>query len=597
MCGIFGYVGKKTNAPKLVLQGLKLLEYRGYDSWGIGAKPISKLEIRNSKFIIEKHVGKIGDVTLNSQLSTLSSELSIGHTRWATHGGVTDINAHPHLDCTKSIAVVHNGIVENFQELKDDLIKKGHRFVSDTDTEVIPHLIEEFLKRRGFASSVRDAFNKLKGLNAIVVANAKSSEIIAAKNGSPLVIGVSKDGLYVSSDATGIVKHTRKVIFLEDNQMAILGQKIKLIILPNGSEIRPKVSNLTWKFEDAEKGKFKHFFLKEIYEQPKVLEGIATNSSQIKKISDLVRNAFGTFFIACGSASYSALAGTYLFSKIAKKHVNFAIGSEFNYLEDYIEKGTLVIPISQSGESVDVIEPVTRAKKKGAKIIGIVNVLGSTLYRISDYKILLNAGPEKAVVATKSLTAMIATMMLIAYSLVNKLREGRTLILKSSRNVGEILKDEYVGKIKKIARKLKDHEHIYVIGRGLSYATALEATLKIKEATYIHAEGFAAGELKHGVIALIDKKTPCMVFAPNDETYDEIISNAQEVKARGGYIIGIGPRNNEVFEEFLSTGDLGEATMISQIVVAQLLAYFLALERGVEDPDKPRNLAKSVTVK
>src|SRR3989344_3918193 len=597
MCGIFGYVGKKTNAPKLVLQGLKLLEYRGYDSWGIGAKPISKLEIRNSKFIIEKHVGKIGDVTLNSQLSTLSSELSIGHTRWATHGGVTDINAHPHLDCTKSIAVVHNGIVENFQELKDDLIKKGHRFVSDTDTEVIPHLIEEFLKRRGFASSVRDAFNKLKGLNAIVVANAKSSEIIAAKNGSPLVIGVSKDGLYVSSDATGIVKHTRKVIFLEDNQMAILGQKIKLIILPNGSEIRPKVSNLTWKFEDAEKGKFKHFFLKEIYEQPKVLEGIATNSSQIKKISDLVRNAFGTFFIACGSASYSALAGTYLFSKIAKKHVNFAIGSEFNYLENYIEKGTLVIPISQSGESVDVIEPVTRAKKKGAKIIGIVNVLGSTLYRISDYKILLNAGPEKAVVATKSLTAMIATMMLIAYSLVNKLREGRTLILKSSRNVGEILKDEYVGKIKKIARKLKDHEHIYVIGRGLSYATALEATLKIKEATYTHAEGFAAGELKHGVIALIDKKTPCMVFAPNDETYDEIISNAQEVKARGGYIIGIGPRNNEVFEEFLSTGDLGEATMISQIVVAQLLAYFLALERGVEDPDKPRNLAKSVTVK
>jgi len=228
----------------------------------LGDRGKANFEIRNSKFIIEKHVGKIGDVTLNSQLSTLSSELSIGHTRWATHGGVTDINAHPHLDCTKSIAVVHNGIVENFQELKDDLIKKGHRFVSDTDTEVIPHLIEEFLKRRGFASSVRDAFNKLKGLNAIVVANAKSSEIIAAKNGSPLVIGVSKDGLYVSSDATGIVKHTRKVIFLEDNQMAILGQKIKLIILPNGSEIRPKVSNLTWKFEDAEKGKFKHFFLK-----------------------------------------------------------------------------------------------------------------------------------------------------------------------------------------------------------------------------------------------------------------------------------------------------------------------------------------------
>ncbi len=588
MCGIFGYVGNKNNAPTIVLEGLKLLEYRGYDSWGVASR-------KEKKFNVEKYVGKIGSAILKKDFK---SNLAIGHTRWATHGGVTQINAHPHVDCTKTISVVHNGIVENFEELKKDLIRKGHKFVSETDTEVIPHLIEEFLKQgRGFASSVRDAFNKLKGLNAIVVANAKSSEIVAAKNGSPLVIGVGKDELYVASDATGIVKHTSKVVFLEDNQMAILGKDIKLIVLPKGRKIKPRFSNLTWKFIDADKGNFKHFFLKEIYEQPKVLEGIATNSSQIKKTSDLVKDAFGTFFIACGSASYSALAGTYLFSKIAKKHVNFAIGSEFNYLEDYIEKGTLVIPISQSGESVDVIEPVTRAKKKGAKIIGIVNVLGSTLYRISDYKILLNAGPEKAVVATKSLTAMIATMILIAYSLINKLKEGRTLILKSSRDVRTILKDEYVRKIKKIAGKLKESKHIYIIGRGLSYATALEATLKIKEAAYIHAEGFPAGELKHGVIALIDKKTPCIVFAPNDETYDEIISNAQEVKARGGYPIGIGPRNNEVFEDFLPTGDSREATMISQIVVAQLLAYYLALERGVEDPDKPRNLAKSVTVK
>ena len=601
MCGIYGYVGKNNNAPKIVLEGLKLLEYRGYDSWGIASRN-KKVNIKykkyTNKFSVEKHVGKIGGATLKSSIINHKSSLVIGHTRWATHGGVTVQNAHPHLDCTKTIAVVHNGIVENFQELKDDLIKKGHKFLSDTDTEVVPHLIEEFLKRQGFASSVRDAFNKLKGLNAIVVANAKSTEIIAAKNGSPLVIGIGKDEFYIASDATGIVKHTKKVVFLEDNQMAILGKTIKLLSLPFGKRVKPKINNLTWKFEDTEKGKFEHFFIKEIYDQPKVLEGIAANSSnQIQKIADLVNDAFGTFFIACGSASYSALAGTYLFSKLAKKHVNFAIGSEFNYLKNYIGKGTLVIPISQSGESIDVIEPVTAAKKKGAIIAGIVNVLGSSLYRMSDYKVLIGAGAEKAVVATKSLTAMMAIMILIAYSLNNRLKEGQDSILKSTRNIREILKDSYVDKIKKIAKILKKSEHIYIIGRGLSYATALEATLKIKEAAYIHAEGFPGGELKHGVIALIDKKTPCIVFAPNDETYDDIISNAQEIKARDGYIIGVGPRNNQVFDEWLPTNDCKEATMIPQIVIAQLLAYYLSLERGIKDPDKPRNLAKSVTVK
>ncbi len=591
MCGIYGYVGKKRNAQKIILEGLKLLEYRGYDSWGVAAKG-------NKKFIVEKHVGKIANASLNSQLSALSSQLAIGHTRWATHGGVSVKNAHPHLDCTKTIAVVHNGIVENFQEIKGGLIKKGHRFISDTDTEVIPHLIEEFLKERGFASSVRDAFNKLKGLNAIVVANAKSSEIIAAKNGSPLVVGIGKDEFYIASDTTAIIKHTKKVIFIEDNQMVILGKTVKLLALPFGKWVKPKINNLPWKFEDTDKGKFKHFFIKEIYDQPKVLEGIIANSSdQIQKIADLVNNAFGTFFIACGSASYAALAGTYLFSKLAKKHVNFAVGSEFNYLKDYIGKGTLVIPISQSGESVDVIEPVIGAKKKGAIIAGIVNVLGSSLYRISDHKVLLGAGPEKAVVATKSLTAMMATIILIAYSLNNIPKEGQDSILNSTRNIREILKDSYVDRIKKIAKILKKSEHIYIIGRGLSYATALEAALKIKEATYIHAEGFPGGELKHGVIALIDKKTPCIVFAPNDETYDDIISNAQEIKSRDGYIIGIGPRNNQVFDQWLPTNDCREATMIPQIIIAQLLAYYLSLERGIKDPDKPRNLAKSVTVK
>src|SRR3989344_2411368 len=599
MCGIFGYVGKKTNAPKLVLQGLKLLEYRGYDSWGIGAKPISKLEIRNSKFIIEKHVGKIGDVTLNSQLSTLSSELSIGHTRWATHGGVTDINAHPHLDCTKSIAVVHNGIVENFQELKDDLIKKGHRFVSDTDTEVIPHLIEEFLKRRGFASSVRDAFNKLKGLNAIVVANAKSSEIIAAKNGSPLIIGIGKDGLYIASDSAGILKHTKQVVFLEDNQMVILGKNIKLVELPKGNKIKLNKHILNWEFKEVRKGKYEHFFLKEIHEEPRIIENTALNGlSSAQRLAGLIKNAFGTFLIACGSASYSAMGATYLFSKIAKKHVNFSIGSEFKYMEDFITAKTLVIPISQSGESIDVIEPVVRVKEyKGAKIAAIVNVLGSTLYRIADFKILLESGPEKAVVATKSFIAMIAVLILTAYSFAGKQKKGQTLLNKAARDVRKILSEPYVRKIKNLSEKLKTKGHIYIIGRGLSYTAALEAALKIKEAACIHAEAFPGGELKHGVIALIEKGVPCIVFAPNDETYDDIISNAQEIKARGGYIIGVGPKNNAVFDDFLETDDIEEATLLPQVAISHLLGYYLALARGIKDPDKPRNLAKSVTVK
>jgi len=594
MCGIFAYVGKQNDAAEIVLEGLKLLEYRGYDSWGVAVKVKSKKLKVKSEFAITKKVGKIGDARVNLS----QSNLGIGHTRWATHGGVTVTNAHPHTDCTKSIAVVHNGIVENFQELKKKLIEKGHKFVSETDTEVIPHLVEENLKQEGFASSVRDAFNRLKGLSAIVIAYAPSKEIVAAKTGSPLVVGVGKGEFFVASDASAIVKHTNKVIFLEDNQMVILGEKLKLIRLPEGKEVKPNFHTLDWKFEETEKGKYKHFLLKEINEQPKVIENIFLNyTAEINHLAKLIENAFGTFMLGCGSASYSALAGTYLFSRIAKKHVNFSLGSEFNYLENYLTDKSLVIPISQSGETIDVVEPVANAKKKGSKIAAIVNVLGSTLYRQADYKILLNAGQEKAVVGTKSFIAMVAVLILAAYSLAKKQTQGKGLLLKAAKNVKEILKEKFEKSLRKIADELKDMEHIYIIGRGLSYATALEATLKIKETACIHAEGFAGGELKHGVIALIEKGTPCIVFAPNDETYDDIISNAQEIKARGGFIIGIGPKNNTVFDRFLETWDVGDATIIPQVVISQLLAYYLALKRGIKDPDKPRNLAKSVTVK
>lgn len=587
MCGIFGYVGNKNNAAQIVFEGLKLLEYRGYDSWGVAVK-------QGKKLVFEKHVGKIGEAKVNLP----QSNLGIGHTRWATHGGVTVANAHPHIDCTGQIAVVHNGIVENFQELKTELIKKGHKFISETDTEVIPHLVEENLKKEGFASSVKDTFNKLKGLSAVVIAYAPSKEIIAAKTGSPLVAGIGNNELFIASDVSGIIKHTNKVIFIEDNQMTVLGKNIKLFNLANGKEIKPLISNLTWKFEEAEKGRFKHFILKEIYEQPRVIENIAlTYKENVEKLASLIKKAFGTFMLGCGTASYAALYGTYLFSKIAKKHVNFSIGSEFNYQEDYLTKESLVIPISQSGETIDVLEPLFRAKKKGSTIAAIVNVLGSTLYRHADYKILLNAGLEKAVVGTKSFIAMVSVLLLTTYTYVDKQESGKALLLKAARNVKEILENNFIEEIKKVAQSLKNKEHIYIIGRGLSYAAALEATLKIKETSYIHAEGFAGGELKHGVIALIEKGTACIVLAPNDETYDDIISNAQEVKARGGFIIGIGPKENKVFDTFLKTDDLKEATIIPQVVISQLLAYSLAIIRGIKDPDKPRNLAKSVTVK
>jgi len=593
MCGIFGYVGKRTDAAEIVFDGLKTLEYRGYDSWGIAAK------VEDGKLKVEKHVGKIAGNEKAFQLATSDSQLALGHTRWATHGGVTVANAHPHLDCQKHIAVVHNGIIENFQELKKKLIQQGHIFHSQTDTEVLPHLIEEEMKnKKGFATAVRDTFNQLQGMNAIVVAYAPSKEIVAAKNGSPLVVGIGKDELFIASDAAGISEYTKDVIFLADNQMVILGDQIKLLELPKGNEIKPEITRLSWHFENSDKGKYPHFILKEIHEQPKVIENIAlTYHDEAKKLAALIDKAFGTFMLGCGTASYAALAGTYLFSSITKKHINFTIGSEFKYLEDYVKKGTLVIPISQSGETIDVVDPVEKAKQKGATIAAIVNVLGSTLYRQADYKFLLGAGQEKAVVATKSFMSMFSLLFLTAYTIVKQTDIAKRELLNASASIKDILKDSYQEQFKKLAQEIKNREHIFILGRGLSYATAMEGTLKIKETSYVHAEGFAGGELKHGVIALIEKGTPCIIFAPNDETYEEIISNAQEVKARGGFIIGIGPKNNEVFDRFLPTADCQEATLLPQIAIAQLLAYYLALARGIKDPDKPRNLAKSVTVK
>lgn len=589
MCGIFGYIGHKPNASQIVLEGLKCLEYRGYDSWGIASQQTSKINI-------EKHIGKIGNATLGSQLSDLKSQLAIGHTRWATHGGVTDLNAHPHLDCTKQIAVLHNGIIENFQELKQNLQTKGHTFTSDTDTEILAHLLEEFIKNDTLHNAVKKTFSLLKGLNAIVAINTKSSEIIAAKNGSPLIAGIGDDEYFLASDVSAILPHTKKVIFLKDNELISLNSHYKLYSLPDGNEIKPEVETINWSVEQASKGTYEHFMLKEIHEQANIIKMLATTyTDQITNISQIIKKARGTFFIGCGTAFNACLAGTYLFSKIAGRHVNTAPASEFNYLEDFLTKDSLIIPLSQSGETIDVIEPLNHARDKGSKIVAITNVLGSTIYRMGDYKLLLGAGPEKAVASTKAYIAKISILTMLAYSIINKFEIAKNILISSAKEVDRLLSKKSVANIKTIAGLLSQKEHIYIIGRGVSYATALEGALKIKEVSYIHTEGVAGGELKHGPIALISKGTPCIVIAPQDDTFASIISNAIEIKSRGGYIIGISPINNPAFDEWIQVRETG-SPLLTQIIPIQLLAYYLALYKNL-DPDKPRNLAKSVTVK
>ncbi len=587
MCGIFAYIGKKENAAQMIFEGLKCLEYRGYDSWGIVVKAEKKL-------LLEKHVGKIGE----TKISLPQSTIGIGHTRWATHGGVTLKNAHPHFDCTKEIAVLQNGIIENFQELKDELIAQKHSFVSETDTEVLSHLIEEYIKKgHDFAESVRLTFNRLKGLNAIVVISTKFSSIIAAKNGSPLIVGIGKDEFFLASDTSGILPYTKDVVFLKDNEMVVLDTTMHLYELPSGKKKTPSIETVTWKVEQAEIGKFKHFMLKEIYDQPQIIRNIAENySDQIVDLKEVIDGARGTFFIGAGTAYHACIAGSYLFSKIAKKHVNTAPASEFNYLEDFLTKESLIIALSQSGETIDVIEPLIRAKEKGSKIVGIVNTLGSTIYRMADYKILLGAGPEKAVASTKAYIAKLALILMLSYAVANTLSEAKKLLLEAAAEIHRLLGEKEMKKYAAIAKILSKSKSMYTIGRGVSYATALEAALKIKEVSYVHTEGLAGGELKHGPIALIEKGTPCIVFAPKDDTFDAIISNATEIKARGGIIIGVSSENAPIFDHFIEVKDTSYASLITQIVPIQVIAYDMAVRKKL-DPDKPRNLAKSVTVK
>jgi len=586
MCGIFGFVSNDKRPAAIVLEGLKRLEYRGYDSWGIAVE-------RGQKIIFDKHVGKIGE----AKTSLPNSLIGLGHTRWATHGGVTEKNTHPHFDCDQKIALVHNGIIENYDFLKKSMLKK-HHFISETDTEVAVHLIEEYAKKYLFSEAIRRAFLKLEGLNAIIVMDAKSQKLYAVKNGSPLILGFGQSANYLASDSASLLAHTNKVYFLRDGEMAELSSdQIIIRDIKSNKKIDVKSQKLNWKFEETQKGKYPHFMLKEINDQPKVIKNIlANNNRQLSLLAKVIKKADSVSLVACGTGAYAALTGTYIFSKVAKKNISYAYGSEFGYTVDFLTKKSLVIALSQSGETIDIVESVQKAKAKGARVAVLVNVLGSTLYRLADIKLLLNAGPEKAVATTKAFTAKLSNLILLAYEYISKLNEGEKLIKQAVKEIENILKPEYIKKIKTLADKIHKQKDIYSIGRGMSYPIALETALKIKEVSYIHAEGFAAGELKHGVIALIEKGTPCIAFLPNDETYGATLAGAMEIKSRGGLIIGISYKNHEIFDHFVKVSDCGVATAIPNVVVTQLLAYYLSVKRGI-DPDKPRNLAKSVTVR
>jgi glutamine---fructose-6-phosphate transaminase (isomerizing) len=621
MCGIISYLGNRKTAGKLVVAGLKKLEYRGYDSFGFAEKV-------NGKIKLTKKIGKISEFKENGKTFT-KTNLSLGHTRWATHGKVNRLNAHPHVSADGKVVVVHNGIVENHAELRKLLRKKGVKFTSETDTEVIPNLIAELLKKNSFEESVRRAAKKLQGRFAFVVAVAGEEKLFAARNGSPLILGIEKffppslklrragpkendrllakvDGsaFFIASDTPAFLNYTQDVVYLDDGEMVEIEASpkqdhfhAKFLEIEKGKAIKKRIISLDLKESKAEKGNFAHFMLKEIFEQKETIHrALQQDTQQLEKIAQLIRKSYGTFFIGCGTAGKVCATAEYLFAKIARRHVNVIFGSEFDTQEPFLTNKTLLISVSQSGETADVLEAYKIAKKRGVRTVGVVNVAGSSVARSSDVVLPVNAGVEKAVASTKATTAQLAILTLLAYALADQLDEGRQMLAAAGSQIDELLNPRYSEHLEKIAKKIKNVESMYVIGKGADYPMALEAAIKLQEVSYIHAEGFAAGELKHGPLALITKGTPLIAFVPANGPRKEVLSNVSEVKSRGGRIIGVSPKNDPLFDEWIRVPDVGNAQPIVNIIPIQLLAYHLAVLRK-NNPDLPRNLAKSVTVK
>ena len=607
MCGIIGYIGNKS-APDIIMKGLKRLEYRGYDSSGIA--------LCGREMFVEKRVGKLIELerALNcSELSYFST--GIGHTRWATHGSPTNENAHPHCDCTGTIALVHNGIIENYDILKQVLAKDGHSFTSETDTEVIVHLIEHYHKNDTLVNSVMQALARVEGAYGIAVVSLKEPDrIIAARKGSPLILGIGDGEMILASDASAIVDHTRSVVYLEDNEIIEITRDGYNTYDLNMNCIEKSVEAIDWDIASIEKKGFEHYMLKEIYDQPETitnafrgriipefgnvrLDGLKLTDRDIFDINRII-------FIACGTSWHAGLIGEYLIEEYARIPVDVEYASEFRYRKPVLRPGDLVVTISQSGETADTLAALREAKEKGMKVLGITNVVGSTIARESDGGVYIHAGPEIGVASTKAFTSQVCVLILFTLLLSRRRdmtpEEGKVIIrdlLLLPQMVEEVLQNDT---IKQIAAQYKDNKNFLYLGRGVQYPVALEGALKLKEISYIHAEGYPAAEMKHGPIALIDDKMPVVFIATRDQVYTKVLSNMEEVRARKGKIIAIATQGDAEIAKYadhvIYVPDVHSmVSPLLTVIPLQLLAYYIAVMRGC-DVDQPRNLAKSVTV-
>ncbi|MBN2015655.1 glutamine--fructose-6-phosphate transaminase (isomerizing) [Candidatus Dojkabacteria bacterium] len=588
MCGIFGYKGKK-GALNTILTGLKRLEYRGYDSWGVSS-------LKKGKISVAKKVGAIGDIKVLERED--NAVIGIGHTRWATHGGVTKVNAHPHYASDKSFVLAQNGIVENYQNLKRRLAARGYKFISETDTEIIVRLIEDELKRsKGLQKAIIWAFKKLQGRNTIILLT-KAGRIFAVRNGSPLVVGVGKDEIFIASDTLSFADKTDDVIFVDNLEMVVLDDEgVNIFRVSDGKRRKYKLQKLDHRDVSIDKAGFPHYMLKEIVEQKHtVREAVQYSIEELKGLMKSIKSAKNVYTVGSGTASFAAGQIAYFLRKYASIPAVELKAYEVDSYKQLFQKNDLIIAVSQSGETADTIEAIDAAKAREAKVASIVNMVGSSIPRMSDYPFFTRSGPEICVVSTKAFTSQVAWGLLLAFSVAGKHKFVKRSIEEFSKKLEKYFNEDLFKNIRKLAKELLRKEHIFVLGREQNYYMSLEGALKLKETAYKHAEGFASGELKHGVIALIEKRTPVFVIVSEDDVKDDLLSAAAEVKARGAWVIGISSKNNELFDNFIPTVDAGIADPIAKVITFQLLAYYLAVELG-NTPDKPRNLAKSVTVK
>ena len=607
MCGIVGYIGDK-DVSSVLMAGLWKLEYRGYDSSGIAVVDDGDLKVRKS-------FGKLMKLQELLQREPVGGTVGIGHTRWATHGEPSDQNAHPQTDCQGKIAVVHNGIIENYYVLKEDLMRKKHIFKSSTDTEVIAHIIEEEYNG-DLKDAVLKAVRRLEGSFAIaVISEYEPDRIVAYRKGSPLIVGLGRGENLVASDIPAVLGHTRDVVILEDDEMAVLKRDGVEFYNREGERIDKKVERVQWKPEEMEKGKFPHFMLKEIYEQPEVIKRnislrIVNNKIDLGEhftfTPDELARVNRIIIQACGTSWHAGYIGKYLLEEIARVHTEVDISSEFRYRNPVVNGETIVIAISQSGETADTLAGIREAKAKFLKVLSIVNVMGSTIARESDSVIYINAGPEIGVASTKAFTAQVFNIYMFTLYLarlkwtIQKEEMLRRLseLDEIPSNIQKVLEKDDL--IRDIAGLYKDKKHFIFLGRGINYPAALEGALKLKEISYIHATGYPAGELKHGPLALVDENTPVVAIATRSSVYEKMLNNLEEVKSRGGKIIAVSTegddRVKEIVDHVIEIPDTPEyLSPMTTVVPLQLLAYHIASLNG-RDVDKPRNLAKSVTV-